>query len=113
VTDQREIAEAVEKRSVQDIEDSLQRLWEKARAVSDLIVRLKNENKELRMQVESLKEQERLREEERSACVQQLEQLRAQLNEMQNQGQALIAKEEKEELKAKIRELIAKINSHL
>jgi len=113
VTDQREIAEAVDKRSVQDIEVSLQRLWEKARAVSDLIVRLKNENKELRMQVESLKEQERLWGEERSACVQQLEQLRAQLNEMQNQGQALIAKEEKEELKAKIRELIAKINSHL
>lgn len=111
--EQREIAETAQKHTLQDIEESLQKLWEKAHAVSDMLVRLKNENKELRLQIESLREKDHLREAELQRRAQEVEQLRVQLAEIQAQGQALIAKEEQEELKAKLKELIAKINSHL
>lgn len=111
--EQREVAETVQNHTLQNIEESLQKLWEKAHAVSDLLVRLKNENKELRMQIESLTEKDRAHEAELQRRAQEIEHLRAQLAEVQSQGQALIVKEEQEELKAKLKELIAKINSHL
>lgn len=113
VPEQHEVVEAVQRRTIQEIEESLQKLWEKAHAVSETIVRLKNENRELKLQNATLQEQLRKRDQELEAAIRELEQLRAQVNEVQYHESALITKEEKEELKSKLKEMIAKINSHL
>ncbi|MCX7984661.1 MAG: hypothetical protein N3A63_07150 [Bacteroidetes bacterium] len=111
--EQHEVVELSQRRTIQEIEESLQRLWEKAHAVSEVVVRLKNENRELRVQNAALREQVQQRERELEVKIREIESLRAQIREVQYNESALISKEEKEELKSKLRELIAKINSHL
>jgi len=52
-------AETAEKMDLRRLEESLQSLWEKARLVSDLLLRLKTENKELQSKLSSLELKER------------------------------------------------------
>lgn len=106
-------AEAANKKDLQPLEDSLQKLWEKARYVSETILRLKAENKELRERISSLEENERRALETLQRREQELEQVRAQVTQLQSNGQNLFSKEETEALKARAEELITKINSRL
>ncbi len=111
--EQREVAETVPKPTIQEIELSLQKLWEKAHAVSEALRALKKENKELRAQLDSYKEQAKQRGEALIRQQQELESLRQKIKELQSTEHSLIPNEEREELVTKVRELIAKINSHL
>jgi chromosome segregation ATPase len=106
-------AGTTEKKDLRQLEESLQLLWEKARRVSDLILRLKAENKELQGRVSSLELKERGCVEELQNREQMLKEVRAQLAQMQSNGKSLFSKEELETLKIRLKELIFKINSRL
>jgi predicted nucleic acid-binding Zn-ribbon protein len=106
-------AEMTEKKDLRQLEESLQSLWEKARLVSDLLLRLKAENKELKSKLSSLEVQERRWAEEIRQREQEMEEVRAQLAHGQSNGKSLFSKEESEALKSRLKELIVKINSRL
>lgn len=95
------------------LEASLEKLWEKARRVSEVLLRLQGENKDLRirlreheMQVAQLKDDLRTRE-------QDLERMRSELLGLQSNGSQAFSREEKEELQQRIKDLIAKINARV
>ncbi len=105
--------EAIKARDLRHLEESLQRLWEKARLVSDTIIRLKEENKELTDRIASLEATEiRLSTEARDR-EQELQRVRVQLQHLQSNGSGIFSRQEQEELKLRVRELITKINSRL
>ena len=106
-------AETAEKKDLRRLEDSLQSLWEKARLVSNLLLRLKTENKELQSKISSLELKERRWAEELRQREQEMEEVRTQLTHEQSNGNSLFSKEESEALKSRLKELIVKINSRL
>ena len=124
-------AETAEKKDLRQLEESLQSLWEKARLVSDLLLRLKTENKELKSRVSSLELKEHrfadeLRQREQELELkerrytedlqqreQEMEEVRAQLAHALSNGNSLFSKEESEALKSRLKELIIKINSRV
>ena len=106
-------AETAEKKDLRQLEESLQSLWEKARRVSDVILRLKAENKELQSKLSSLELKERRWTEELRQREREIEEVRAKLAHAQSNGRSLFSKEESEALKSRLKELIVKINSRL
>jgi predicted nucleic acid-binding Zn-ribbon protein len=106
-------AETTEKKDLRQLEESLQSLWEKARLVSDQLLRLKTENKELQSRLSSLEGKERRWAEELQRREQEIQEVREQLAHAQSNGSSLFSKEESEALKVRLKELIAKINSRL
>lgn len=106
-------AETTEKKDLRQLEESLQVLWEKARLVSDLLLRLKAENKELHSRLLSLEGKERRGAEELQRREQEIQEVREQLARAQSNGSNLFSKEESEALKVRLKELIARINSRL
>lgn len=98
---------------VRTLEMSLQRLWEKARRVSEIVSDLKEENKTLQDRVAGLERAEQKLKNQLEEGERELERIRAELGRMQSNGNELFSKDEKEALKARIKELIAKINSRL
>ncbi len=106
-------AETAEKKDLRRLEESLQSLWEKARLVSDLLLRLKTENKELQSRLSSLELKERRWTEELRQREQEIKEVRAQLADEQSNGSSLFSKEESEAFKSRLKELIVKINSRL
>lgn len=106
-------AETVEKKDLRQLEGSLQMLWEKARLVSDQLLRLKTENKELQDRILSLELKEHKSKEELQRREHELEEIRAQLAHAQSNGRSFFSKEESEALKLRLKELIMKINSRL
>jgi chromosome segregation ATPase len=106
-------AETAEKKDLRRLEESLQSLWEKARLVSGLLLRLKTENKELQSKLSSLELKERRWAEELRQREQEMEEVRVQLAHAQSNGSSLFSKEESEALKSRLKELIVKINSRL
>jgi hypothetical protein len=105
--------ETGEKRDLRQLEESLQSLWEKARLVSDLLLQLKAENKELHSKLSSLELKERRWAEESRRREQEMEEVRGQLAHEQSNGRSLFSKEESEALKSRLKELILKINSRI
>ena len=106
-------AETAEKKDLRQLEESLQSLWEKARHVSDLLLRLKTENKELQSRLSSLELKERRWTEEFQQREQEMKEMRAQLVHAQSNESSLFSKEELEVLKLRLKELIVKINSRI
>jgi hypothetical protein len=106
-------AEPAEKKDLRQLEESLQSLWEKARLVSDVLLRLKTENKELQSRLSSLELKERRWSEDLRQREQAIEEVRAQLMQAQSNGNSLFSKEESEALKSRLKELIIKINSRI
>lgn len=106
-------ADAADKKDLRQLEGSLQKLWEKARLVSDSLLRLRSENQELKSRIASLESQEHHWTEELQRRERDLKQIRSQLAQAQSNGSNLFSKEEAEELKSRLKELITKINSRL
>ncbi len=96
-----------------NLEALLQSLWEKSRRVSELVLRLKRENESLKKHVDEIQQgQEDLRA-ELNLKQQELQSIKQQLLQLQSNGSEVFTKEEKEAFKARIKELIVKINSRL
>ena len=106
-------AETTEKKDLKQLEESLRVLWEKARLVSDVLLRLKTENKELQNRIDGLELKERRYTEELQKRERDLEEISKQLAQVQSNGSSLFSKEESEALKSRLKELIIKINSRL
>ncbi len=98
---------------IRTLEASLERLWERARRVSELLTRLKEENVALKGRVHELEMAEKEMKVELRTREQEFERLRSELLKLQSNGSQVFTNDEKEALKARIKELIAKINSRL
>jgi len=105
--------EVTDKKGLRRLEDALQILWDKARHVSDVLLRLKAENKELQSQILSLELKEHRSMEELQRRERELNEIRTQLEHTQSNGSSLFSKEESEVLKSRLKELILKINSRV
>jgi septal ring factor EnvC (AmiA/AmiB activator) len=105
--------ETTEKKDLRQLEESLHVLWEKARCVSDELLRLKSENKELQNRLSGLEEDKRRSTEELQRRERELEEIRAQLANAQSNGSSFFSKEDSEAVKVRMKELISKINSRL
>ena len=123
--------EMTDKKGLKRLEEALQILWEKARHVSDVLLRLKAENKELQNRILSLELKEQHSTEELQGRILSLElkerrsmeelqhrerdlnEIRTQLAQAQSNGNSLFSKEESEVLKSRLKELIMKINSRV
>jgi alkylated DNA nucleotide flippase Atl1 len=100
-------------KDLKSLELALQVLWDKARMVSESLVHLKEANAVLRRRVAELEGNEQRLKEELLGRERELDRLRQEALRLQSNGSESMTKEEKEALKARIKDLIAKINSHL
>jgi anion-transporting ArsA/GET3 family ATPase len=105
--------EMADKKDLKHLEESLQILWDKARRVSEVILKLKAENKELQSRISGLELSERRSMEELRRRENDLNEIRAELAKAQSNGSSLFSKEESEVLKSRLKELILKINSRV
>lgn len=111
--DQQTEAEVISGKDMKTIETSLEALWDKARRVSEVLVQLKESNSVLQKKVEDLEAVEQNLKQELASKDRELERLRQDALRLQSNGSNILTKEEKEALKARIKDLISKINSHL
>ena len=111
--DQQAEAEVMSGKEIKTLESSLEALWEKARRVSDVLVQLKEENGVLQKRVTELEAEESRLKQELAGRDQELARLHQDALRLQSNGSNILTKEEKEALKARIKDLITKINSHL
>jgi DNA repair exonuclease SbcCD ATPase subunit len=105
--------EMTDKKGLKRLEDALQALWDKARRVSDVLLQLKAENKELQSRILGLELKERRSMEELQHREHDLNEIRTQLEQTQSNGSSLFSKEESEVIKSRLKELINKINSRV
>ena len=111
--DQHDEAEVMSGKDIRSLETSLETLWEKARRVSEVLVQLKETNAVLRKRVEDLEALEQRLMQDLADKVREVERLRQEAIRAQSNGSNILTKEEKEALKARIKDLITKISSHL
>ncbi|MBI3788559.1 MAG: hypothetical protein HY276_09950 [Ignavibacteriales bacterium] len=105
--------EVVEGKDTKSLEPVLQLLWEKARRVSEAIMKLKEENASLHGRIGELEGTEKHLKEVLADRERELERARQDALRFQSNGNDSFTKEEKEALKSRIKELIARINSRL
>lgn len=111
--DVQEDTELASKKDLKRLAESIQDLWAKARRVSDLLLQVRAENTQLKTRNAELERSERevrTRLEQREL---ELRSLKQEVVQLQSNGSSIYSKEEKEELKTRIKELISKINSRL
>ena len=106
-------AEVIGGKDVRSLETSLEALWEKARRVSEVLVQLKETNGTLQKRIEALEGVEHRLMQDLASKDRELERLRQDAIRLQSNGSNILTKEEKEALKARIKDLITKISSHL
>jgi len=111
--DQHAEAEVISGKDIRSLETSLETLWEKARRVSEILVRLKDTNGDLRKKVENLEAVEQRLMKDLAEKEREMERLRQEVLRAHSNGSNMLTKEEKEALKARIKDLITKISSHL
>jgi len=106
-------SEPAGKVDVRHLDEILQRLWEKARVVSESLSQLREENQSLKKRVTDLEHVERKLISEIQKSDGDVQKVRSELLKLQSNGSDLLTKEEKEALKARIKDLISRINSRL
>jgi hypothetical protein len=104
---------AADQKGQSSLEASLQALWEKARRVSELLLQMRESNQLLHGRVTDLEYAEHQLKETLAGREKDLERLRHEVAKLQLNGSEAFTKEEKEALKAKIKEMVAKINARL
>lgn len=96
------------------LENVFKTVWEKVRFATELIGQLRNEKQLLAKRLSDLEEDVRSLHTEITNKDHELKRLRVERSQMMNMNdQTSFSEEERENLKNKIRDLIAKINSHL
>jgi chromosome segregation ATPase len=111
--DVHEDTELANKKDLKHLAESIQVLWTKARQVSDLLLQVRAENAQLKTKVAELERSEREVRTRLEQREQELHKLRTEYVQLQSNGSSIYSKQEKEELRTKIKELISKINSRL
>jgi hypothetical protein len=101
-------------RDLDAVETIVKSFWDRARAAATLITQLREEKAGYAGRVSELETQLHLLRTEMASKEQDLKRLRAEHAQLLNaNGQELLTGEERELLKSRIRDIIAKINSHL
>lgn len=98
--------EVTNEKEIDQLEASLQKLWEKSRRLSEILLQLKEENQSLRQRLADVEQKER-------RLTGELEGREKEILKLQSNGTGMFTHEEKEALVGKIRDLIAKLNSRL
>ena len=98
--------EVTNDKEIEQVESSLQKLWEKARRLSDILLSLKEENQSLRQRLEEVEQKE-------SRLTSELEGREKEILKLQSNGSGMFTHEEKEALVNRIRDLISKLNARL
>ena len=111
--DQHVEAESISGKDIKSLESSLETLWEKARRVSEMLVHMRETNTELLKRIETLESSDESLKRELAGKERELDLLRKEALRLQSNGSNFLTKEEKEALKARIKDLIIKINSRL
>lgn len=111
--DQHIEAEVASGKDLKTLESSLEALWEKARRVSEVLLHLRESNAELQKRIESLESSDERLRQELAGKERELDHLRKEALRLQSNGSNFLTKEEKEALKARIKDLISKINARL
>lgn len=112
--DQRQIESEVRIGADAGVENVLRSFWEKARAAGELIARLREEKKGAERRLREMEQEVASLNSEIQSKEQELKRLRAEHVQLtSSNGREFFTAEEKEILRGRIRELIAKINSHL
>ncbi len=111
--DVQEDTELANKRDLRQLAASIQELWSKARRVSEMLLQVRGENTQLKSKNAELEQSERELKSRLEQREQELHKLRIEYVQLQSNGSSIFSKEEKDELKTKIKELISKINSRL
>ena len=96
-----------------EIESDIKNLWDKIRKVSEIMFLIKEENKELKAEVQKLKQKFSESESQLIANEREISQLHSDLARLTTSTNSSFPPQEKEIIKKRISELIAKINSHL
>lgn len=105
--------EAMDEDNTKVLDASFSTLWEKVKVVSELVLKLKRENKELRRNQFDQEEIHKNLLTQINQIKAELESTRSQVEKLQSNGSGIYTKEEKEALALKIQDLLAKINSRL
>jgi predicted nucleic acid-binding Zn-ribbon protein len=108
-----EDTELAGKRDLRHLTASIQDLWSKARQVSDLLQQARGDNTQLKTKIAELEQGERELKTLLEQREQELHKLKVDYVQLQSNGSSGFSKEEKEQLKTKIKELISKLNSRL
>ncbi len=111
--DVQEDTELAGKRDLKHLAAAIQELWSKARSVSDLLTQVRGENAQLKSRIAELEQAEREGKSRLEQRELELHRLKTEYTQLQSNGSSIFSKEEKDELKTKIKELISKINSRL
>ena len=111
--DQQVEAESISGKDIKSLESSLEALWEKARRVSEMLVHMRETNSDLLKRIDALESSDDHLKRELASKERELELLRKEALRLQSNGSNFLTKEEKEALKARIKDLIIKINSRL
>ena len=100
-------------RDSKGLEGFFKTLWDRVRKAAELIEHLKGENRGLCSQNAQLEQQVASLKAELMAKQETLREVNEQHQEVLSHSNNLFTEEEKEAVKSRIRELIARINSHL
>ncbi len=100
-------------RESQMVETVIKAFWERARSAAGLITQLREEKQILAKRVGEIEGELETSRAEIFAKDQELKRLRAEHAQLLDKDNGALTLEEKERLKARVKELIAKINSHL
>ena len=96
------------------LEEALKSVWDKIRAAGNLIVQLREEKQSLAQRLTETENESKKLRAELGNREQELKRVRAEYVQLMNSnGHDALSGDEKENLKNKIRDIIAKINSHL
>ena len=111
--DVQEDTELASKRDLKHLAASIQDLWSKARQVSDLLLQVRSDNSQLKSKIAELEQGARELKTLLEQREQELHKLKLEYVQLQSNGSSDFSREEKEQLKTKVKELITKINSRL
>ena len=111
--DVQEESELSGKRDLKQLALSIQDLWSKARLVSDLLTQVRMDNSRLKTKIAELEQGARELKTLLEQREQELHKLKLEYVQLQTNGSSVFSKEEKEQLRTKVKELISKINSRL
>ena len=111
--DVQEESEPAGKRDLKHLASSIQDLWSKARQVSDLLSQVRADNSQLKTKIAELEQGARELKTLLEQREQELHKLKLEYVQLQSNGSSVFSKEEKEQLKTKVKELISKLNSRL
>ena len=101
-------------KEAQTFDDALRALWDKVREAADIIAEIKRERQHLQNRVMTIEDELSSIRGELVSKEQEIKRLKVELTQSSSSnGAVAIPIEEKEIIKNKIRDLIAKINSHL